>query len=216
MTPKFAAAVDPVFEHVLHLLRRIRDNETIDAPAEQQQIRDLVSHAEARLGQTEEWAAAKYALVAWADDVLIETPWEGAAWWYDNPLEVYFFNSRQAYSRFYTMALEADQLPQKNALEVFYVCVVLGFRGLYRNPAPGAEAEELHLPGDLQTWAKQTARSVHLGQGVPPIGGGVESRVGAPPLDGKFLLVGSSLLAVIMAALTLVFAIVLFVFPDSR
>jgi type VI secretion system protein ImpK len=210
MTPKFAAAVDPVFQHVLQLLRRISDNEMIDAAGEQQQIRDLISHAEARLGQTDEWQFAKYALVAWADDVLIETPWEGAAWWYDNPLEVYCFNSRQAYSRFYTMAKESEALPQKNALEVFYVCVVLGFRGLYRNPAPGAEAEELQLPHDLQTWAKQTVRSIHLGQGIPPLGGGVESREGAPPLDGRFLLVGSSLLTVIMAALTLVFTFVLF------
>jgi type VI secretion system protein ImpK len=210
MTPKFAAAVDPVYQHVLHLLKRISDNETIDPSSEQQRIRDLISQAEAHMGQTEEWEHAKYALVTWADDVLIETPWEGAPWWYDNPLEVHFFNSRQAYSRFYQMAQEAESLPQKNALEVFYVCVVLGFRGLYRNPTPGAEAEDLNLPADLQTWAKQTVRSIHLGQGIPPIGGGVESRIGAPPLDGKFLLVGSTLLTVVMVALTLVFGFVLF------
>lgn len=210
MTPRFAEAVDPIIAHVLTLLKRIGDNETIDHTAEQQVIRDLVNRGEAKLGSTDEWEFAKYALVTWADDVLIETPWEGAPWWYDNPLEVHFFNTRQAYSRFYTMASDADGLPQKNALEVYYVCVVLGFRGLYKNPTPGAEAEELNLPADLQTWAKQTVRSIQLGQGVPPIGGGVEARSGAPPLDGRFLLVGSSLLVVIMAALTLVSGFVLF------
>jgi type VI secretion system protein ImpK len=204
MTHDFASVVDPIILTVLDLLKRIGGGKSIDYEHEHQRLRDLINRADAQMGDNEEWELAKYALVAWTDDVLIETPWEGAQWWYDNPLEVKFFRTRQAYSRFYTMAREAESLPQKNALEVFYVCVVLGFRGLYKNPTPGAEAEDLRLPGDLQTWSKQVVRSIRLGQGLRTPSGHPETRMGAPPLEGKFRLLGSILLMAIMAGITFV------------
>ena len=203
MTPKFAAAVDPIISYVLEVLKRIGRNESIDHVAEHQQIRELFTRSEAMLGQSEDWELAKYALVAWIDDILIETPWDGHDWWDDDPLEVHFWGYRNAYTKFYKDAEAAKSLSSKDALEVFYVCVVLGFRGLYRNPKPGAEAEDLGLPPDLDTWSRQVARVIRLGQGIPPLSGTFEKRKVALPLEGKYMLVGSLTLTILVGGLTL-------------
>jgi type VI secretion system protein ImpK len=204
MTPEFALAVDPVFLHVLELLERIERNETPSAKEERSRVRAQIDRAEAMLGRKADWELAKYALVAWIDDLLIEAPWDGRQWWEENALEVELFNSRDAFSKFYIQAEEAQKLTKKDALEVFYVCVVLGFRGLYRDPT--SEAELLGLPATLEEWARKTAMAINLGLGRPPITVNSRPGEGAPPLEGRFNLVGMSIVAVILTAVTIMFA----------
>ena len=211
MTPKFSTAVDPVFLHVLGLLERIGRDENPSPSEERLRIRGWLDQAEGRLGQGPDWQLAKYALVSWIDDVLIEAPWEGRGWWKENALEVEVFNTRLRNEQFYLKAKEASSLPQKDALEVFYVCVVLGFRGLYRDPvAAAALAEPRQLPPDLETWARQISMAIQLGQGRPPISEASEPIEGAPPLDGPFLLIWSSLFGVILAVFAMIFGGCLF------
>jgi len=211
MTPQFAEAVDPVFLDVLGLLDRIGRDEHPPPKEERLRIRGWLDQAEAILGQGPDWQLAKYALVAWIDDVLIDAPWEGRGWWKENALEVEVFNTRLRHELFYTKAQEASALPRKDALEVFYVCVVLGFRGLYRDPAAAAVlAEPRGLPADLESWARSTSMAIQLGQGRPPISEASVPGEGAPPLDGPFLLIWASLLGVVLAAFTAIFAWILF------
>ena len=77
---------------------------------------------------------------------------------------------RECNVRFFAQAKEAANMTRRDALEVFYVCVVLGFRGFYGSA--GAEApmvaSQVGVPGTLDAWAKQTSRSIQLGQGRPP------------------------------------------------
>ncbi len=72
MTPNFSTAVDPVFQHVLGLLERIGRDETPAPSDERLRIRGWLDQAEGRLGHGQDWQLAKYALVSWIDDVLIE------------------------------------------------------------------------------------------------------------------------------------------------
>lgn len=202
MTPDFAKAVDNVFLCVLDLLSRIETNEAQVVADERIRIRGTLDQAEALLGQRPEWELSKYAMVAWIDEVLIEAEWPGRRWWVDNVLEVEFFQSREANSTFYVRAIEAGKLPNKNALEVFYVCVMLGFRGLYRDPAGAATAQRLGMPPDLETWVKKTALAIQLGQGRPPIAEAPREGRGAPPLDGKFQLVGMMLVFIVILSMT--------------
>ncbi len=210
MTPQFAQAVDRIFLAVLGLLDRISRNEPLVPSEERVRIRAALDHAESLLGQSPEWQLSRYALVTWIDEVLIEAPWEGRQWWEENALEVEIFNTRDAFTAFYTKAVEAATLPQKNALEVYYVCVVLGFRGLYRDSSAVVMADQLRLPPDLAAWTKQTALAIRLGQGRPPITESPHPGDGAPPLEGKFALVGSTLLCVVLAAVTAILGWVLF------
>ena len=211
MTPKFSDAIDPVLLHVLDLLDRISANETIDAQEERTRIRGLLDRAEAALGQGKDWQLARYALATWTDEMLIDAPWSGRDWWQEHALEVEIFKSREAFTEFYHKAAEASSLSEKNALEVFYVCVVLGFRGIYRDSSAMALTEQLGLPPSLEAWAKQTALAIRLGQGRPPITESARPATGAPPLEGKFLFVGSSLVGVGLAAIAIVLACIFFV-----
>ena len=211
MTPSFSRAIDPLFLHVLRLLERIERNEPLDAGEQRVLIRAWLDNAEATFGQSDQWQLAKFALVAWIDEVLIETAWEGQQWWQENALEVEMFNTRDAYTAFYAKARDASQLTKKDALEVFYVCAVLGFRGLYRDSKAADQAKLLNLPTDLQTWAKQAAMAIHLGQGRAPIDVSGSPGRGAPPLDGRFQLVGTSLLTVVLAAATIIVGWALFI-----
>lgn len=211
MTPKFAEAVDRVFLEVLGLLDRIGRDEHPPVHEERLKIRGWLDQAEAILGQGPDWHLAKYALVSWIDDVLIDAPWDGRSWWKENALEVELFNTRLRNEQFYVRAKEASALPKKDALEVFYVCVVLGFRGLYRDPAAAAVlAEPRGLPPDLETWARQTALAIQLGQGRPPISEASVAGEGAPPLDGPGRLIWSAFAAAVVAAFTVIFAWMVF------
>jgi len=201
MTPRFSDAVDPVFLHVLRLLDGIERGEQPVAKEEQIKIRDLITMAENHLGQTQDWQLAKYALVCWIDEVLINHPnWDGARWWRENALEQHVFGGMRAYHQFYAKAQEATTLNRKDALEVFYVCVVLGFRGLYRDPVEAvAEAEAMGLPNDLETWARQTSTSIRLGQGLPPIHDRGQMPVGAAALENKMRFISYLLIGVLLA-----------------
>lgn len=201
MTPKFAQAVDPVLLHVLGLLERVARDERPGPQEERLQIVALLDQAEAIVGVGQEWELAKYALVSWIDEVLLELPWDGREWWNNNVLEVETFNTRLCNERFYTRAQEASTLPRRDALEVFYVCVVLGFRGLYREPELAAMLTQSNgLPDTLDGWARQTALAIRLGQGRPALAGPRSEVQGAPPLRSQPLVLWSWLTATLLAA----------------
>ena len=119
-------------------------------------------------------------------------------------LEFAYFKSRERATQFFLHAKEAAQLSSRNALEVFYICVVLGFRGLYALPDSSFLAEQLELPSDVEAWAKRTSRALQLGVGRPPITDSLRPGDGAPPLEARFALVGASMIGLILTAFTIV------------
>jgi type VI secretion system protein ImpK len=181
MTPNFAQAVDPIFLYVLALLDRISRDTKPKPQEERARIRALIDEAEARLGSSAEWELAKYALVSWIDEMLV--------------------NSRECNERFYIKAQQASTASGRDALEVFYVCVILGFRGLYHNmEADSVVAPSLNLPFSLGDWAKQTALSVRLGQGREALSRPTMEVHGAPPLRSRASVVWPWLAFVLTAA----------------
>lgn len=199
MTPKLAQAVDPVLLHMVALLDRINDGEEPVGQNERLRIRALLDQAEAIVGTGPEWDLAKYALVSWIDEMLVDASWRGRDWWSNNVLEMEMFNSRACYERFFARAQEASALAHRGALEVFYVCVVMGFRGLYQDPELSADfIRSQGLPPDLDTWAAQTALSIRLGQGRPPLDAGSRQLRGAPPLRSRAGVVAAWVSAVML------------------
>jgi type VI secretion system protein ImpK len=182
MTPQFSIAVDPIFLHVLRLLERIAAGQEPSAKEERVRIAALISEADARLGAHSEWMLAKYGLVSWIDEMLVEAPWQGKDWWSNNVLEMELFNSRRCYEAFFLKAKDASASSQRDALEVFYVCVILGFRGLYDDPELARPAiQSYDLPEDLDSWSQQTALAIRLGQGRPMLQRIRRNIGGAPP-----------------------------------
>jgi type VI secretion system protein ImpK len=205
MTPKFAQAVDPVFLYVLALLERINRMEQPSPDEERVRIRALVDKAEAALGTGSEWELAKYALISWVDEMLVDAPWEGREQWSNNVMEIDLFGTRQCNELFFIKAQEASHQPGRDALEVFYVCVILGFRGLYHESSTGPEiARALNLPPELKDWTRQTALSIRLGQGRPPLAEPGREIVGAPPLRSRSMVVWPWLVASLVTTVAIV------------
>ncbi len=205
MTPQFAQGVDPVFLHVLTLLERIGREEQTSPQEERLRVRALIDQGEAIIGAGQEWNLAKYALASWIDEMLVDAPWAGRDWWSNNVLEMELFNSRQCYDQYYILAKEASALSTRDALEVYYVGVVLGFRGLYRDPEfSRGTILALGLPPDVDSWAKQAAMAVRLGQGRPALSGKRKELAGAPPQRAKYVALWSGLAAVMLLATTII------------
>jgi type VI secretion system protein ImpK len=201
MTPNFAQAVDPIFLYVLALLDRISKDAKPKPQEERARIRALIDEAEARLGSGTEWELAKYGIVSWIDEMLVDAYWDGREWWSNNVLEIELFNTRECNEKFYVKAQQASTVSGRDALEVFYVCVILGFRGLYHNmEADSVIAPSLNLPFSLVEWAKQTALSVRLGQGRDALSTPTSEIHGAPPLRSRSNVVWPWLVTVLSAA----------------
>lgn len=204
MTPQFAQAVDPIFLAMLDLLEQIAQGQPLSPQSERYRLTTAIDLAEASISGGE-WELAKYALVSWIDELLVETEWSGRDWWSNNVLEVKYFNTRLCNERFYVRAQEAAALPRRDALEVFYNCVVLGFRGVYRD-ASLAEAltPALGLPPDLTSWTRQTALAIRLGQGRPPLPKARREIAGVPPRRNQTQVVWWSTAAAVLLTLNVV------------
>jgi type VI secretion system protein ImpK len=138
--------------------------------------------------------------------MLVDTPWVGREWWSNNVLEVELFHSRLCNEQFYVKAQDASALRERDALEVFYDCVVLGFRGLYRDPELARVLTRAHkLPPDLESWARQTALGVRLGQGRPPLARPRRDIKGAPPLRTRTQMIWAWVAVLVLATSNVIF-----------
>jgi type VI secretion system protein ImpK len=143
--------------------------------------------------------------------MLIEMDWPNKNWWKEKCLEREYFHDRIANEEFFRKAQRAAELTRKDALEVFYIAVVLGFRGFYsdRNNRPQV-AIELDLPADVAAWLSITSRSLQLGQGRSKIVDQMQSPGSARPLTGKSSLIRYSMISVVLVAIAIAFGIALF------
>ncbi len=75
---------------------------------------------------------ARYAIVAFIDEQLFRAPWQGRQQWMLEPLQFTYFNENTAGEGFFTRleALERDTA-RAHVLEVYYLCLTLGFQGKY-------------------------------------------------------------------------------------
>jgi len=203
MTPAFALAVDPAFLHVLRVLERIDAGENPLPSEVKRGIESTLQQADASLkhsAQAKEWELAKYGLVVWIDDLLINARWDHYQEWADNYcLEAELYGIRLADEKFYTEAEAAKKLASSDALEVFYICVVLGFRGMYRD-ALSAErsATALGLPLTLEAWTQEIGKTIRTGKGVPNVVGAPRPGAGVPALRGYANLCWTSLAAAVV------------------
>lgn len=76
----------------------------------------------------------KYAMAAFIDEVVLSSNWAGRADWMAKPLQLEFFGEHLAGENFYHRLAQLRQGGVQNTdlLEVYYVCMQLGFEGMYR------------------------------------------------------------------------------------
>lgn len=75
-------------------------------------------------------AEARYALVAFIDEQVLKSNWPGRAEWMSNPLQLQFFREATAGENFFARArVVNERAPSPWAIEVYYLCLILGFVG---------------------------------------------------------------------------------------
>ncbi len=78
--------------------------------------------------------AAKFALVVFLDETILNSQWADRETWRDKPLQLSLFGERGGGSRFFTEleTLRGAGNLKREILEVYHLCLTLGFQGQYR------------------------------------------------------------------------------------
>lgn len=82
--------------------------------------------------------AGKFALAAFIDETIVGSEWSKKNSWLSEPLQLKLFNSFNAGEEFFTRLNQLRQHSKENAdvIEVYYLCLTLGFRGKYQIESP--------------------------------------------------------------------------------
>jgi type VI secretion system protein ImpK len=81
---------------------------------------------------------AKFALVAFLDETIISSSWQQKEVWLSDPLQIKLFETFNAGEEFFNFLNELSQRTgaNKEVLEVYYLCLSLGFKGKYQLQSP--------------------------------------------------------------------------------
>lgn len=195
MDAELATLVDEVIGYGLNLKKRQDNGEDVSfADAQAELKRRLKSEAESWLNEDyggdrlsmshsspggaarrlESFFGARYALVCWLDETFIlDSPW--GPQWKELSLEADLYGLRDRAWLFWEQAKRAEGRASSDALEVFYLCVMLGFRGDKRDKLDA-----------LRTWRElvkgRITRQLNQEYPLPPER---EPPCNAPPRRGR-------------------------------
>jgi len=99
---------------------------------------------------------AIYALAAFMDEQILRSPWPARQQWMAQPLQLVYFHENTAGEGFYNRlaGLQADP-GRAHVVQIYYLCLALGFQGKYAVGHPGE-------------WAAVTERTASaLARGIP-------------------------------------------------
>jgi type IV/VI secretion system ImpK/VasF family protein len=114
----------------------------------------------------------RYALTCWLDELFIlSSPWDSE--WTESKLEARLFGSNDRAWRFWERAYAVELQPRSDALEVFYLCVSLGFRG-----------DLAERPEELRVWLDRALRRIEDLE-PEPVPAALEPPCDVPPLHGR-------------------------------
>lgn len=131
---RLAEYFTPCFMLILQL-RQGKDSG--DPGALRQRIKQLLARVEHSCSgagyRDKEIEKALFALVAFLDETLISPAWPHQNAWRENPLQVELYKSFNAGEEFFNRLEQMLRRPAPEAevLEVYYLCMVLGFKGKY-------------------------------------------------------------------------------------
>ncbi|MEP7048905.1 MAG: DotU family type IV/VI secretion system protein [Pseudomonadota bacterium] len=143
-----------------------------------------------------ELAEARYALVAFIDEQVLKSSWAGRAEWMSQPLQLLFYREYTAGENFFARLrslLQSGSRPL--ALEIYYLCLALGFRGAY-----GVSGDVAQVSGFVEAARRELMKSLPA---TTKFGPNARARdlLGADPRSNAWLI---ALLAVAVCLVVLV------------
>ena len=148
MTPAYQKVVDPLISSLLDIIERsprMTVNELIV------DLRGEFDRVNAEMETDRQWKYAAYALVAWVDSEIILNHNR----WKDETLESHYFKMGNAFSEFFVRAELAYTKKYFDAFEIFYICFMFGYHGMYQTGDKTIVPKNLPLT-DTE-WQKQAA-----------------------------------------------------------
>ncbi|MFO0592770.1 MAG: DotU family type IV/VI secretion system protein [Polyangiaceae bacterium] len=127
-----------VCSDVLSLILQLRSSR--DLPASDilqrrvlQLFETMMQNGKERRIPEQDMIDAKFALAAFADEIVYHSTWPGKTQWLQNPLQLQFFGINTAGDGFFN---NLDQLHgqrnREHVAQIYYLCLALGFQGKYR------------------------------------------------------------------------------------
>lgn len=109
---------------------------------------------------------AKYAIVAFMDEIILSSPWPQKDQWSTRPLQYEFFREHVAGVEFFKRleVLRQTAATSQEILEVYYLCLILGFEGQYK--LHGQEK----LKALISELSREIEASAHGGKSLSPQG----------------------------------------------
>ena len=105
---------------------------------------------------------AKYAIAAFVDETVLTSSWPLKDAWADQPLQLQYFNDFSAGEEFYNKIDTLRGAKKSAVLEVYYLCLSLGFRGKYVD-LQGMEKKKILIDTIL--------REIRAAESAPAAGG---------------------------------------------
>jgi type VI secretion system protein ImpK len=142
-------------------------------------LRELVAGCRAGGIPDAETAEARYAIVAFIDDRVLHSNWAGRGEWMKNPLQLQLYREYAAGENFFARmrALLHRNAPSP-ALEVYYLCLALGFVGALP-AAGGAQTGRSYLEAAREQLTRAGRGAPIAPNGVPVDRQGTRSRTHA-------------------------------------
>lgn len=127
-----------VCSDVLSLILSLRNSRDLPAPdILQRRVLGLFetmmqNGREARIPE-QDMVDAKFALAAFADEVIFHSSWPGKTQWLQNPLQFQFFQLNTAGDGFFSNLDNLHgQRGRNHVAQIYFLCLALGFQGKYR------------------------------------------------------------------------------------
>ncbi|PQO40026.1 DotU family type IV/VI secretion system protein [Blastopirellula marina] len=136
MQSPLAEDVRAVVDYGLDLLGRLESQQKVDLEYEQAVLLDLLQRDSIVAGsgtrRDDQAVNLQYALCCWLDEIFTDCP-QSTASWNERKVEMHLFGGNDRAWRFWHEAELALRRGEHDPLEVYYLCVALGFRGEMRS-----------------------------------------------------------------------------------
>lgn len=131
-------------------------------------LRQMVAKCRAAGIADGETAEARYALVAFLDERILRSNWIGRAEWMNNPLQLQLYREYAAGENFFARMRAIQQRDrQAPALEVYHLCLALGFVGAQQQVDAQHNAQS-HLEATRDCVPRLPPGAVLSAHPVPP------------------------------------------------
>ena len=144
LIPSSTKRLSEVLAPLFSLIIKLRDSKNYgDSDSLRGRILALLRQGEQRALRLEiepkDISDSRFAIVAFIDEVVRGSDWADKDSWVTDPLQLELYGHMEAGNEFFERLdrLKAEPKYRKHALEVYYLCMTLGFRGKYNDDGHG-------------------------------------------------------------------------------